>query len=188
MPFKFERLYIPEVVHIKPKIFTDERGFFLEVFKQSEFKSFGIKDPFIQGNLSFSKRDVLRGLHYQRLPKAQGKLVICLKGEIFDVAVDIRKGSPTFSRWVSAILSEKTRNMLWIPEGFAHGFLVLSDYAEVLYVVTGSEYAPQYEGGIIWKDPYIGINWPLEGIKEPILSPKDRVLPRLSELQEGDLL
>lgn len=188
MPFEFERLYLPEVVHIKPKIFTDERGFFLEVFKQSEFKSFGIKAPFIQGNFSFSKRGVLRGLHYQRHPKAQGKLVICLKGEIFDVAVDIRRGRPTFGQWVSVILSEKIRNMLWIPEGFAHGFLVLSDYAEVLYLVTGSEYAPQYEGGIIWNDPYIGINWPLEGIKEPILSPKDRVLPRLSELQDGDLL
>lgn len=188
MPFDFERLYLPEVVLIKPKIFTDERGFFLEIFKHSEFKSFGIKDFFIQGNMSFSKKGVLRGLHYQRHPKAQGKLVMCLKGEIFDVAVDIRKGSPTFGEWVSVILSEKTKNMLWIPEGFAHGFLVLSEYAEVLYLVTGSEYAPQYEGGIIWNDPDIGIDWPLEGIKEPILSPKDKTLPKLSELRDEDLL
>lgn len=188
MPFDFEKLYLPEVVLIKPKIFTDERGFFLEIFKQSEFKGFGIETLFIQGNMSFSKKGVLRGLHYQKHPKAQGKLVTCVRGEIFDVAVDIRKGSPTFGKWVSVILSEKTKNMLWIPEGFAHGFLVLSEYAEVLYLVTGSEYVPQYEGGIIWNDPNIGINWPLRDVGEPILSQKDKALPKLSELREEDLL
>lgn len=188
MPFEFERLYLPEVVLIKPKVFRDGRGFFLEFFKLSDFKSLGIDPIFMQGNMSSSKKGVLRGLHYQKHPKAQGKLVMCLKGEIFDVAVDIRKGSQTLGRWVSAVLSEENKKMLWIPEGFAHGFLVLSEYAEVLYLVTRSEYAPQHEGGIIWNDPDIGINWPLGDIGELLLSPKDKALPKLSELQDEDLL
>ncbi len=188
MPFEFEPLEIPEVVLIKPKVFKDERGFFLEFYKRSDFEAFGIKAIFIQDNHSASVKGVLRGLHCQKKPKAQGKLVRCIKGTIFDVAVDIRKNSPTFGRWVGVILSEENKHMLWIPEGFAHGFLVLSDYAEVIYKVSGAEYSPQHDAGIRWNDPDIGIQWPLEDIKEPILSEKDKNLPYLKDLKEEDLL
>jgi len=188
MPFKFVSLEIPEVVLIKPKVFFDERGYFLELFKEPDFELRGIKAQVKQLNLSFSKRGVLRGLHYQRHPKAQGKLVCCLQGLILDVAVDIRKGSPTFGKWVSALLSSDEKNMLWIPEGFAHGFLVLSEEAQVLYAVTGSEYSPEHDAGIIWNDPDINIAWPLSEIKGVILSEKDRALPMLRDLTEEDLL
>ncbi|MEM3769481.1 MAG: dTDP-4-dehydrorhamnose 3,5-epimerase [Nitrososphaerales archaeon] len=188
MPFEFIRLEIPEVVLVSPKIFNDERGYFLESFKKSDFENFGIIGDFVQVNISFSKKGVLRGLHYQKHPKAQGKLVLCLKGKIFDVAVDIRKNSSAFGRWVGVILSEENKNMLWIPEGFAHGYLVLSDYAEIIYTVAGSEYSPPHDAGIIWNDQDISINWPVEEIKEPILSQKDRNLPKLADLKEEDLL
>lgn len=186
MPFEFVNLEIPEVVFVKPRIFADDRGYFLEAFKKSDFEKIGIRSEFVQGNISFSKGGVLRGLHYQKYPKIQGKFVLCIRGEIFDVAVDIRKNSPTFGKWVGVILSGETKNMLWIPEGFAHGFLVLSEYAEVFYLVTGAEYSPVHDAGIIWNDPDIAIEWPIKG--EPILSEKDKRLPRLVDLKEEDLL
>lgn len=188
MPFKFERLFIPEIILVKPKLFSDARGFFLEFYKRSDFLSRGINTEFVQDNHSGSVKGVIRGLHYQKRPKVQGKLVRCVKGKIFDVAVDIRKGSPTFGKWVGVELSEENRHMLWIPEGFAHGFLVLSDYAEVIYKISGAEYSPEHDAGIIWNDPDIGIEWPLGDIESPILSEKDSKLPRLKDLKEEDLL
>lgn len=181
MPFQFKSLEIPEVILIEPQVFSDERGFFMEVYKYSEFASFGITERFIQDNHSRSKKGVLRGLHYQNPPKAQGKLVRVISGEIFDVAVDIRKGSPTFGKWVGIKLSAENKRMLYIPPGFAHGFCVLSDIAEVLYKTT-EEFAPECEAGIIWNDPDINIDWP---IKNPVLSSKDAKWPRLKDAVNG---
>jgi len=175
MPFNFTRLAIPDVILIEPMVFPDERGFFMESYKYSEFSAFGIKERFVQDNHSRSTKGVLRGLHYQKHPKAQGKLVRVVVGEIFDVGVDIRKGSPTYGKWVGERLSVENKWMLYIPPGFAHGFCVLSEEAEVLYKTT-EEYAPEYDAGIIWNDPEIGIEWPIE---HPILSPKDAALPML---------
>jgi len=175
MPFRFERLQIPDVILIEPTVFPDERGFFMETYKYSEFAAFGIKERFVQDNHSRSKKGILRGLHYQRLPKAQGKLVRAVVGEIFDVAVDIRKGSPTYGKWVGEKLSAGNIQMLYIPPGFAHGFCVLSKEAEVIYKVT-EEFSPEHDAGIIWNDPEIGIDWPIE---YPIVSAKDTGLPRL---------
>ncbi|MCX7760072.1 MAG: dTDP-4-dehydrorhamnose 3,5-epimerase [Hydrogenothermaceae bacterium] len=188
MPFDIEKLEIPDVLLIKPKVFRDERGFFLEAYKKSDFEKFGINLDFIQDNHSGSVKGVLRGLHYQKNPKAQGKLVRCIKGKIFDVAVDIRKNSKTFGKWVAVELSEENNYMLWIPPGFAHGFLTLSDFAEIIYKVSSSEYSPQHDAGIIYNDPDINIKWPFEGISEIILSEKDRKLPKLRDLKEEDLL
>ncbi len=182
MPFKFVKTKIPDVILIKPKIFQDERGFFLETYKKSDFEKAGIKAEFVQDNHSKSVKGVLRGLHFQKKPFAQGKLVRCIKGKIFDVAVDIRKGSPTFGKWVGYEISEENKYILWIPEGFAHGFLTLSDEAEVIYKVSGGEYSPQHDAGIIWNDPDINIKWPLEQIDEIILSEKDKKLPFLKEI------
>jgi dTDP-4-dehydrorhamnose 3,5-epimerase len=186
MPFKFERLTIPEIVMIIPKVFSDERGFFMETYKYSDFAALGIKERFVQDNYSCSAKGVLRGLHYQRHPKAQGKLVQVISGEIFDVAVDIRKGSPTYGKWVGLTLSAENKQILYIPPDFAHGFCILSKKAEVIYKVT-EEYSPQYDAGIIWNDPKIGIKWPIES---PILSAKDIALPPLeaevsTDLKEG---
>lgn len=177
MPFTYKRLDIPEVILVEPKVFPDERGFFMETYKYSEFEANGIPQRFVQDNFSHSVRGVLRGLHYQKAPAAQGKLVMAVRGEIFDVAVDIRKGSPTYGRWVGVRLSSENRRMLWVPEGFAHGFVVLSEEADVMYKVT-SEYAPELDRGIRWNDPEIGIDWP---VKNPILSPKDNAQPFLAE-------
>ncbi len=177
MSFEFRRLEIPEVILVIPRVFSDERGFFKELYKERDFFSFGIKERFKQDNLSFSKHGVLRGLHYQKDPKAQGKLVSCLKGAIFDVAVDIRRGSPTYGKWVGLELSAKNHYMLYIPPGFAHGFVVLSNEALVLYKCT-EEYAPKAEAGIIWNDPTLSIKWPIDN---PLLSPKDKKWPNLNE-------
>jgi dTDP-4-dehydrorhamnose 3,5-epimerase len=179
VPFTFQRLEIPEVVLIEPKVFQDGRGFFMETYKFSDFAAFGITARFVQDNHSRSKKGVLRGLHYQNPPKAQGKLVRVVAGEIFDVAVDIRKGSPTYGRWVGERLSAENKRMLYIPPGFAHGFCVLNEEAEVVYKVT-EEYAPEHEAGIIWNDPDIGISWP---IANPIISEKDAALPCLKEAE-----
>ena len=149
----------------------------MESYKYSEFFAFGIKERFVQDNHSRSKKGVLRGLHYQRHPKAQGKLVRVVVGEIFDVAVDLRLNSPTYGKWVGERLSAENKRMLYIPPGFAHGFCVLSEEAEVLYKTT-EEYSPDHDAGIIWNDPEIGIDWPIE---RPILSPKDAALPMLRE-------
>ena len=188
MPFEFEPLAIPEVILIKPKVFSDERGFFLETYKKSDFERAGIPYEFIQDNHSTSKKGVLRGLHYQKKPAVQGKLVRCIRGVIFDVAVDIKVESPTFGKWVGVYLSEGNKHMLWIPPGFAHGFLVVSEYAEVLYKFTLNEYSPDHYTGIIWNDPDIRIEWPLHLVDKVILSNKDKNLPTLKELSEEDLL
>ena len=177
MPFTFKKLEIPEVVLIEPKVFADKRGFFLENYKYSEFTDFGIKDNFVQDNHSRSIKGVLRGLHYQKLPKAQAKLVRCISGEFFDVAVDVRKGSPTFGKWVGEILSAENKKMLYIPIGFAHGFCVLSDYAEISYK-SSDEYSPESEGAICWNDPTINISWSTEN---PIVSEKDAQNKTLNE-------
>jgi dTDP-4-dehydrorhamnose 3,5-epimerase len=181
--FKFTRLSLPNVVLIDARTFEDERGFFMESFKESAFSSFGLDSKFVQDNLSHSRKGVLRGLHYQKSPKAQAKLVGVIRGEIFDVAVDIWRGSPTYARWVGERLSSTNHRMLYVPVGFAHGFCVLSDEADVLYKVT-EEYAREEERGIIWNDPDIGIKWPVE---EPILSKKDGELPGLRDADNNFL-
>jgi len=175
MPFTFKQLDIPEVILVESKAFHDDRGFFLESFKESNFTSGGICTKFVQDNFSHSVKGVLRGLHYQKNPKAQAKLVIALRGEIFDVAVDIRKNSPTYGMWVGEILSEQNHRLLYVPEGFAHGFCVLSEDADVLYKVN-QEYSPKDEMGIMWNDPEINIAWPMN---EPLLQEKDSHLPSL---------
>jgi len=180
MPFEFIRTEIPEVIIVKPKVFEDERGFFLETYKKSEFEKAGIDTDFVQDNHSKSVKNVLRGLHFQKTPKEQGKLVRCIKGRIFDVAVDIRKNSPTFGKWVGIELSGTNKLMLWIPKGFAHGFLTLSDEAEIIYKVSGAEYSPEHDAAIRWNDPEIGIKWPITD--EPILSEKDKNAPLLREI------
>jgi dTDP-4-dehydrorhamnose 3,5-epimerase len=177
MPFIFEKLELPEVISIKSNSFLDSRGYFLESFRESDFISNGINTRFTQDNFSHSIQGTLRGLHYQQNPKAQAKLVFCMRGEIFDVAVDIRKKSPTFGKWIGKILSESNHELLYIPEGFAHGFCVLSDEADVLYKVN-QEYSPEHDRGILWNDPTINISWP---IKNLILSEKDLVLPLLKD-------
>jgi len=181
MPFRFQRLAIPDVILVSVRQFVDERGFFVESYKLSEFADNGIPWAFVQDNRSHSTRQVLRGLHYQLQPRAQGKLVTALSGEIFDVAVDIRQGSPTFGRWVSATLSADRFNMLYVPVGFAHGFCVLSERADVLYKVT-DEYAAHLDRGVRWNDPQIGIDWP---IADPILSEKDAALPPLHDAENN---
>ena len=178
MSFSFSSLEIPDVKLVIPKNYPDERGYFLESYKESEFSANEINAKFVQDNVSFSTKGVLRGLHYQIKPKEQAKLVSVISGEIFDVAVDIRKDSTTYGKWVGQILSEKNHKMLYIPEGFAHGFCTLSDTANVLYKVT-NEYSPENERGIIWNDPNVSISWP---IKNLIVSEKDKILPTLQNL------
>lgn len=166
------RLSIPDVILFTPKVFGDERGFFYESFNQQGFVELtGLKPSFVQDNHSKSQKGVLRGLHYQLPPKAQGKLVRVVQGEVFDVAVDIRKNSPTFGKWVGQILSAENKQQMWIPEGFAHGFVTLSDTAEFLYKTT-DYYSPDFERCIAWNDPNIGVNWPLTAA--PVLSGKDQ--------------
>ncbi len=177
MSFTFKKLALPGLVLIEPRIFTDDRGYFFEAYKQSLFTANGIKDDFIQDNSSFSTQGVLRGLHYQLPPHAQAKLVRCLNGRIFDVAVDIRRSSPTFGQWLGLELSADEKNMLYIPAGFAHGFYTITGQAEILYKVS-AEYAPQAERGIIWNDPDIRIDWP---VKAPLLSAKDRRFPLMNQ-------
>jgi dTDP-4-dehydrorhamnose 3,5-epimerase len=162
---------IPDVLIIEPQVFGDERGFFYESFNENLFtEKTGVKTNFVQDNHSRSARNVLRGLHYQ-IQQAQGKLVRVVVGEVFDVAVDIRKSSPTFGQWVGCLLSAENKRIFWVPPGFAHGFLVLSEAAEFLYKTT-DYYAPQYERSILWNDPDLAIDWP--GTGEPILSAKDK--------------
>lgn len=162
---------IPDVKIFEPKVFGDERGFFFESFNQKIFEdSVGRKVEFVQDNHSKSVKGVLRGLHYQLPPMAQGKLVRVVQGEVFDVAVDIRKSSPTFGKWVGVNLSAENKRQLWIPEGFAHGFLTLSETAEFLYKTTNF-YSPQNEGCLLWRDPSVRIDWPLNN--DPVLAQKD---------------
>lgn len=168
---QYEKLEIPDVVLLTPQVFGDERGFFMESFRQSEFAKHCGDYQFVQDNHSKSTKGILRGLHYQ-YQQPQGKLVRVTRGEVFDVAVDMRKNSPTFGKWVGAILSEENKQMLWVPPGFAHGFYVTSDEAEFQYKCT-DYYAPGDEVSILWSDISIGINWPLVGGELPKLSKKD---------------
>ncbi len=183
MPFKFSERDIPGVRVIEYQKFDDPRGFFMETFREKEFSEQGIDLPFVQDNFSHSIRGVLRGLHYQKDPCAQGKLVLVLRGAVFDVGVDIRKGSPTYGGWIGEVLSAENRNMLYLPPGLAHGFCVLSDEADFFYKVT-ADYNPELDRGIIWNDPEIGIRWPTT---TPLLSKKDRGLPPLFQAENNYL-
>lgn len=167
----FEELSIRDLISIRPKIFEDERGFFYETFHQKKFKINGIEISIAQQNHSGSKKNTLRGLHYQTI-NCQGKLVRVLKGQIFDVALDLRQSSPTFAKWASLFLNEDNKKLLWVPPGFAHGFYVLSDWAEVEYCTTDF-YNPDGERTIIWNDPDLSIKWPIPKGETPLLSTKD---------------
>lgn len=177
---KVTRFDIPEVCLIEPKVFGDARGFFFESFNQRQFnETIGREVIFVQDNHSRSAKNVLRGLHYQ-IQRPQGKLVRVVQGKVFDVAVDIRKSSPTFGQWVGEILSAENKKQIWIPEGFAHGFFTLSEYAEFLYKTT-EYYAPEFERSIRWEDSQLDIKWPLIG--EPQVSEKDRIAPSFSKAE-----
>ncbi len=174
------RTEIPEVLIIEPKVFGDDRGFFYESFNAQQFEdATGLKREFVQDNHSRSARNVLRGLHYQ-IQHPQGKLVRVVAGEVFDVAVDLRRSSPTFGKWISAVLSAENKRQLWVPEGFAHGFVVTSDYAEFLYKTTDYWY-PEHERSVAWNDPSLGIEWPLSG--EPVLAAKDAAGRKIAEAE-----
>ncbi len=170
MPFTFSHTSLPGVTIVDPRVFTDHRGFFMETYRKSEFAAGGIDAEFVQDNHSRSVRGTLRGLHLQRAPKAQGKLVRVLEGEVFDVAADVRPDSPTYGVWVSVVLSAENRRSVFIPPGYAHGFCVTSPEAQILYKTT-DEYAPELEWGVRWDDPVLAIPWP---VSEPFLSERDR--------------
>tara|TARA_B110001454_G_C12607870_1_gene387400 strand:+ start:252 stop:806 length:555 start_codon:yes stop_codon:yes gene_type:complete len=179
MSFSFNPLIIPDVILIKTKSYTDTRGYFMELFRSSIFENFNIKTKFIQDSISHSKKDVIRGLHFQNSQYKQAKLITVLSGEIFDVLVDIRKNSPTYGKYVTKILNEKDHDILYVPEGFAHGFCVLSNYANILYKMS-SEYSSESEKGIIWNDLDLDIPWP---ISNPLVSDKDQSLPRFKNIE-----
>ncbi len=176
-----EALAIPDVKRIVPRVFRDERGYFAEIYSQKALEAAGVSATFVQDNQSLSRaKGVVRGLHFQKPPHAQGKLIRVLRGAIFDVAVDIREGSPTFGRHVACEMSAENLAQLWVPAGFAHGFCTLEPDTEVLYKVT-AYYAPESDSGIMWNDPALGIDWPVSA-EEAVLSDKDRRLSPLSEL------
>jgi dTDP-4-dehydrorhamnose 3,5-epimerase len=174
---------IPDVWILEPKLFDDPRGWFYESYREDRMRELGITKRFVQDNQSFSRRGVLRGLHYQ-LGHPQAKLIRVLQGEVFDVAVDLRRKSPTFRKWVGDVLSGSNRRQMYIPEGFAHGFLVMSETAEFFYKVS-EVWAPKEERGVAWNDPQIGVVWPLDG-RSPLLSDKDQRLPKLADLPAAD--
>jgi dTDP-4-dehydrorhamnose 3,5-epimerase len=177
VPFTFEPVGLPGLMIVTPRVFPDQRGFFLESYKESEFSAAGITLRFVQDNQSSSERGVLRGLHYQLPPFAQGKLVHVIRGRVWDVAVDVRRGSSTFGRWFGIELSAEDHRMFYIPPGYAHGFVTLSETAHFFYKCT-SEYHKESERGIRWDDPTLAIGWPLEDVK---VSERDRGLPLLSD-------
>jgi len=179
--FKFKKTKIDGVYIIEPKIFCDDRGYFMEIYNKEQFSEAGIDIDFVQDNESKSSKGVLRGLHFQS-KHSQGKLVRVNRGEVFDVAVDLRLGSPTYGHWEGVILSGENKKQFYIPKGFAHGFLVLSNEAVFNYKCTDF-YAPEYEAGVMWNDPNINIKWPLERVGNIILSKKDKVLPNLKDLK-----
>jgi len=181
LPFTFEKTTLDGLILIKPRVFGDDRGFFLESFSRKDFESAGIEMEVVQTNHSRSVGGVLRGLHFQYPPYEQAKLVRCIRGEILDVAADIRPSSTSFGRYFSTDLSDSNKLMLYVPRGFAHGFAVLSDIAEIEYAVD-NVYAPDHEGGVIWNDPDLAIKWPVE---KPILSEKDKKLPALRDLKDS---
>ncbi len=184
MPFEFTNTTIPEVVIISSKVFHDERGFFREAYKASEFAEAGITERFVQDNHSFSRQGVLRGIHFQRRPFAQGKLVQVITGNVWDVAVDLRPESPSFSRWVGVKLDAESGRMLYIPPGFGHAFIVLSAAAHFLYKTT-QEYVKEADRGLRWDDPDIGIDWPTKNVS---VSAKDAQLPGIKVLLEQGVL
>jgi dTDP-4-dehydrorhamnose 3,5-epimerase len=178
MPFRFSPTDLPGMFLIEPVVFPDERGFFVETYKRSEFAAQGIAEDFVQANQSRSSRGTLRGLHFQNPPQSQAKLIRPLAGEIYDVAVDMRRESPTFAKWQGMYLSAENRRMLYVPAGFAHGFCVVSEMADISYM-TSAEYAPALEAGIVWNDADLKIPWPVD---HPHLSKRDRSWPRLREI------
>jgi dTDP-4-dehydrorhamnose 3,5-epimerase len=177
VPFEFKPLEIDGLVLIEHRVFYDDRGFFMESFKDSDFRQNGINGPFVQDNHSLSKKGVIRGLHYQLNPRAQGKLVRVIKGKVWDVAVDIRKGSTTFKKWAAFELSDENNRMFFIPPGFAHGFATLTNDVHLVYKCT-TEYDQKLDAGIRWDDPELAVEWP---IANPLVSEKDRVLPFLKD-------
>lgn len=180
MPFTFERLAIPDVVLVRAPSFSDPRGWFMETWRRSDFERAGIERPFIQDNLAHTaQRGVLRGLHFQRDPHAQAKLVRCVRGAVFDAAVDVRPGSPTYGRHVAVELTQDNRLALYVPRGFAHGYVTLAEETDVTYKVD-AEYARDAEGGLAWNDPTVGIAWP---VASPILNERDRAWPLLRDLK-----
>jgi len=181
MPFEFTGTPIAGVQIIQPRKFGDDRGFFMETYKKSDFVNAGISEEFCQDNHSFSAKGVLRGLHFQRDPHAQGKLVRVIKGAVWDVAVDQRPGSKTYGRWFGIELTEENGTMFYIPPGLAHGFLTLKDHTHFLYKCT-EEYAPDADGGVRWDDPDLAVRWPLDPGQEPLVSEKDKGLPYLKDL------
>ncbi len=180
MALKFTKLGIPEVVWVDCDSYLDNRGAFIEMYKRSEFEANGIPRTFAQESISKSNKNVVRGLHYQLKPAQQGKLVTVLSGSIFDVVVDIRKGSPTYAKWISVKLSGDKPQILWVPEGFAHGFMALEDNTTILYRMT-QEYSKENSRGILWNDPALAIGWPSSTV--PILSESDKKWPRLQDAQ-----
>jgi dTDP-4-dehydrorhamnose 3,5-epimerase len=172
---------LPDVVIVEPRVFEDARGFFMETWEARKFAAIGISANFVQDNHSSSRQWVLRGLHYQ-IRQPQGKLVRVTQGEVFDVAVDLRRSSPTFGKWVGEYLSEANRKMMWVPPGFAHGFLVMSERVEFMYKCS-DYYAPESERALLWSDPAIGIEWPLPSGVNPIVSPKDEVASTLAQAE-----
>ncbi|MCH8906848.1 MAG: dTDP-4-dehydrorhamnose 3,5-epimerase [Candidatus Heimdallarchaeota archaeon] len=181
MPFEFEQLALDGLMLVKPRKFKDERGYFMETYKESNFASVNIKGPFRQDNQSLSSKGVLRGLHYQLNPLAQGKLVWVVRGKLFDVGVDIRIGSPTYGKWQGVILSSANAHMLWLPEGFAHGICILEDHTILNYKVT-NEFSPAVDRTILYNDPKIGIEWPLKNVS---ISEKDKNAPNLSDAENN---
>ena len=182
MTLKSSETSLPGVLLMEPVAFPDDRGYFMETYHMGKYTEAGLDRPFVQDNLSHSRRFTLRGLHYQ-LNHPQGKLIYVIVGEIFDIAVDIRRGSPTFGQWTGIHLSAKNRHQIYVPEGFAHGFCVLSEIADVMYKCTDL-YAPGDEYGILWSDPALAISWPVEN---PILSDKDAANPALKDVPESHL-
>jgi dTDP-4-dehydrorhamnose 3,5-epimerase len=178
MPFSFRSLSIPEVILVEPRAFSDDRGYFLESFKSSDFSLNHIPSYFVQDNLSFSKQNVIRGMHFQKKPKEQGKLVSVVKGRVLDVAVDLREESPTFMKWIAVELNDEKHEMLYIPEGFAHGFLSLTEEVYLVYKCT-KEFDLKCDSGVRWDDPDIGIEWPVD---KPVVSEKDKRLPYFKQL------
>ena len=180
---KVTELKLPGLLHIEPRSFGDDRGVFMETWNQQRYQDCGMRQAFVQDNMSWSSKDVLRGLHFQH-PHSQGKLVYVLVGEVYDVAVDIRLGSPSFGKWEGVILSDKTRNQLFIPPGFAHGFLVMNEKALFCYKCTDF-YNPSTDRGVVWNDKTLGIKWPTV---KPLVSPKDQLLPPLADIQKQHFL
>lgn len=185
MSFEFKKLNIPDLIMIQPQFFADNRGFFSETYKKSEFVKHGINQEFQQDNTSFSEANIIRGLHYQKYPFAQAKIVRCTKGKIYDVAVDLRKGSPAFGKWLGVELSSENGLMLYIPEGFAHGFSVMSPDGALVAYKASSEFSKESEGGILYNDKTLGIDWKIDA---PVVSDKDLLLPSFEKADLENLV